>query len=76
MLWLIFLYILPGIIVTWLLPQFINYQGGTEYLKYKWGDDWNDDYYGYVIAIASFCPILNIFWGSTLLIWYVYETFN
>lgn len=74
--WLIFLYILPGMIVTWLLPRFINYQGGTEFLKYKWGNDWNDDYYGYIIAIASFCPILNIFWGSTLLMWYVYETFN
>lgn len=58
------------------MPRFINYQGGTEFLKYKWGNDWNDDYYGYIIAIASFCPILNIFWGSTLLMWYVYETFN
>lgn len=74
--WLIFLYILPGIIVTWLLPQFINYQGGVEYLKYKCGDDWDDDFYGYVIAIASFCPILNIFWSSILLIWYAHETFN
>ena len=32
----ILLYLVPGIITTFLLPKFINYNGGTEYLKQKW----------------------------------------
>lgn len=33
--YLILLYVLPGIINTWLMPQFIEYQGGEEYFKFK-----------------------------------------
>ena len=74
--WIIFLYVFPGILVTWLFPKFIEYQGGSDYLRFKWGDDWNDDYYVYVIGIVSFCPILNIFWALILLTWYVHEIIN
>lgn len=76
MLYVILLYILPGLLVTFLLPKFISYQGGTEYLKFKWGDDWKDEYYPYIHAIASFTPIFNLIWSILLTIWYVQEIFN
>lgn len=31
--YLICLYIIPGMITTWLIPQFVEYNGGQEYLK-------------------------------------------
>lgn len=74
--YLILLYVLPGIITTWLMPQFIEYQGGEEYLKFKWGDTWDNRYYKYIIAIASFTPILNLIFTFPLFLWYVCEITN
>ena len=40
------------------------------------GDDWNDDYFVYIVACASFCPILNIVFTFVLVLWYVLEASN
>lgn len=66
----IFLYLLPAIIVTLLLPQFIKYQGGIDYLRAldTWDESWND-YAGYVIDAVAFVPFTNIIFAFTLIVW-------
>lgn len=62
--WLIGLYIIPGMITTWLMSKFIEYIKEDE-LKTI------DDDYSTLITVASFCPILNIFCAILLIYWYI-----
>ena len=33
--WLIGLYIIPGMITTWLMPKIVEYNGGQDFLKHS-----------------------------------------
>ena len=73
--WVIYFYILPGLITTWLLPKFVEYNGGQNALKLML-EEYKEEYYGYLIGFMSFIPILNIISSLTLIWWYVCQIFN
>lgn len=58
-------------ITTWMFPQFIEYIGGQDALK-SIDDNYDEENYGSLIAVASFCPFLNIFCAIILIYWYVF----
>ena len=70
--WIIFLYIVPGIIVTWLFPQFVEFQGGmdtlNEQLKAK---DKPELTLKQATALMCFMPMLNILSATLLIYWYL-----
>lgn len=70
--WLIFLYIIPGMVTTYFLPKMIEYNGGQEFLKLSI-DNYDESYYNFLIGVCSFCPILNLVF-TILLIWWLCTT--
>jgi len=66
--WLIFLYIIPGMITTILLPRFIEYQGGQEFLKITL-ENYDEEYYSYYIVGCSLFPIINILFAVLMIYW-------
>ena len=72
--WFIFLYILPGMATTWLLPKFVAYQEGlAEAIQQDLPDDF--DYDG-TLRVLGFVPIINVILAVPLIVWYVHETTN
>ena len=68
--WLIYLYIIPGLIVTWLLPWFIEEAGGIEALNVnrdveKRGEITVEK----ATIIVSVIPVFNIFSAFLLIYW-------
>lgn len=53
-------------ITTVLLPRFIEYQGGQEFLKFTL-KDYEEEEYGLLMGFSSFCPILNLIFAIGLL---------
>lgn len=74
--WLIYLYIIPGLIVTWLFPKFVEYQGGMDSInmiindKHHFEDD-TDLTLTQCTACLSFIPIFNIFVAFSLIYWFI-----
>lgn len=70
--YLILLYILPGMITTWLLPKFVEYQGGlSEFVS----EDLPDLNYDGTLKAMGLIPLIN-FISLPLLVWYVLENFK
>ena len=57
-------------ITTWLMPKFVEYNGGQDFLKHSL-EGYEEDYWGYVLGFMSFCPILNLLSAITLIYWYI-----
>ena len=67
--WIIFFYVIPGIINTWLLPKFIEYNGGMDAVN----EMMEPKVYTLkeVTAIMSFLPVLNVLSAIPLILWYI-----
>ena len=66
-------YIIPAIIAFLCLPKFIEYNGGKEYVKSTWDEEWKDCYYARIMAVLIFTPVLNFIIAFFSLLWYVRE---
>lgn len=55
-------------ITTILLPRFIEYQGGQEFLKITL-ENYDEEYYSYYIVGCSLFPIINILFAVLMIYW-------
>lgn len=72
--WIIFLYIIPGMLNTWLFPKFVEYQGGMDTINQVIEPDLESKTnmtLKQATAIISFIPIFNIFATIPLITWYI-----
>lgn len=72
--WIIFLYIVPGMLNTWLFPKFVEYQGGMDIINQAIEPDWESKTnmtLKQATALISFIPVFNIFVTIPLIIWYI-----
>ena len=68
--YLILLYIIPGMINTWLLPLFIEEAGGTEALNVNWDVEKHGELTTKrAVIILSIAPLFNIFSAFLLIYW-------
>ena len=71
--WIIFLYIIPGMLNTWLYPKFVEYQGGMDTINQAIEPDWESKTnmtLKQATALISFTPVFNIFATIPLITWY------
>lgn len=72
--WIIILYIIPGMLNTWLFPKFVEYQGGMNAINQAIEPDWESGTnmtLKQATALISFIPAFNIFVTIPLIIWYI-----
>lgn len=68
--YLILLYIIPGMINTWLLPWFIEEAGGIEALNVNWDVEKHGEItVEKATIIVSVIPVFNIFSAFLLIYW-------
>lgn len=72
MLWIIGLYIIPGIVSTLLFPKFVECNGGIDAINIALkDDDLPEITLQQATAIMSFIPIINIITAIILIYWYL-----
>jgi hypothetical protein len=72
--WIVGLYIIPGMVNTWLFPKFVESNGGMDAINQAIEPDVNsktDMTLEQATALISFIPILNIFATVPLISWYI-----
>lgn len=72
--WIIFLYIIPGMLNTWLFPKFVEYQGGMDIINQAIEPDYESETnmtLKQATALISFIPVFNIFATIPLITWYI-----
>lgn len=72
--WIIFLYIIPGMLNTWLFPKFVEYQGGMDIINQAIEPDLESGTsmtLKQATALISFIPVFNIFATIPLITWYI-----
>ena len=70
--WIIGLYIIPGMVSTWLFPKFVECNGGMDVINVALKDDSLPEItLQQATAIMSFLPIINIITAIILIYWYL-----
>lgn len=72
--WIIGLYIIPGMVNTWLFPKFVEFNGGMDDINQAIEPDWESKTnmtLKQATAIMSFTPLLNIISAIILTYWFI-----